>query len=71
MGQFELVAVSFLGCLPLILVIAALIDILRSNFRETNTKLIWVIIVIFVPVIGSLLYFILGGSQKTKRPDPF
>jgi hypothetical protein len=71
LGLPEALLVGFFGCLPFILTIAALIDILRSEFRESNTKLIWVIIVIFVPVLGSILYFILGGSHKIKRPDPF
>jgi hypothetical protein len=74
MGGFgfpEVLLPVFFGCLPFILAIAALIDILRSEFRESNTKLIWVIIVIFVPVLGSILYFTLGGSHKVKRPGPF
>lgn len=71
MGFPEILIAGFFGCLPFILAIAALIDILRSDFRDSNTKLIWVVIVIFVPVLGSILYFIMGGSQKIKRPDSF
>lgn len=63
--------VGFFGCLPFLLVLAALVDIIRSDFRDSNTKLIWVIIVIFVPVLGSLLYFILGRNQKIKDREPF
>jgi hypothetical protein len=70
-GFPEFLIVAFFGCLPFILVLVALIDILRSDFRDSNTKLIWVIVVVFVPVLGSILYFIMGGSQKIKRPDPF
>ncbi len=71
LGFPEVLLPVFFGCLPFILAIAALIDILRSEFRESNTKLIWVIIVIFVPVLGSILYFILGKNHKIKRPGPF
>jgi hypothetical protein len=71
LGVPEVLLAGFFGCLPFILAIAALIDILRSEFRESNTKLIWVIIVIFVPVLGSIMYFILGASHKIKRPGPF
>lgn len=45
--------------LPLI----ALIDILKNEFRDSN-KLIWVLVVLFFPILGSVLYFILGQKQK-------
>jgi hypothetical protein len=54
-----LIGVLFFGLLPLF----ALIDILRSNF-EGNNKLIWILVVLFANVIGSILYFIIGRNQK-------
>ena len=42
----------------------ALISILRNDFKDSITKLTWVVVVIFLPVIGSLLYFIIGRSQR-------
>ncbi|MCK8523132.1 PLD nuclease N-terminal domain-containing protein [Aquimarina sp. D1M17] len=50
----------------LIIPIIALIDILRSNFKGDN-KLIWVLVVLFFNIIGSLLYFIIGIRQKMKK----
>ncbi len=47
--------------LPLI----ALIDILTHEFTGTN-KLIWVIIVIFFPIMGAILYFLIGTRQKIR-----
>jgi hypothetical protein len=52
--------------LPSIFWIIALIDILKSDFRDTNGKIIWVLVVIFLPVIGSILYFLIGKSQKIQ-----
>lgn len=52
--------------LPSILWIIALIDILRSNFKEANGKIIWVLLVIFLPILGSILYFAIGKNQKIK-----
>ena len=49
-----------------ILWIIALVDILRSDF-EGNEKLIWVLLVIFLPFLGSLLYFTIGRSRKISR----
>jgi len=60
MGFLE-VFILFLISIPLI----ALIDILRSEFNGYN-KIIWVIVVIFLPVLGAVLYFFIGRKQKIK-----
>jgi Phospholipase_D-nuclease N-terminal len=52
------------GLLALVLWIWALADIIRRNFRNSNTKLIWIIIVILIPFLGSVLYLVLGRNQK-------
>jgi hypothetical protein len=45
--------------------IIALVDILRSDFRGDD-KIIWVLIVIFFPFLGSILYFLIGRSKKIR-----
>lgn len=50
----------------------ALYDCVRNDFRDPNQKLIWVILILFAPVIGTFLY--LSMNRKTKgrkkfRPD--
>ena len=62
----HLVFVLFIILLPSVLWIFALIDILKSNFKDSTNKIIWVLIVLLLPVLGSILYFIFGGQQKTK-----
>ena len=62
LGTGELILILFV-LLPTILWIVALVDILKSEFQGYN-KLIWVVVVIFLPIIGSILYFIIGKSQK-------
>lgn len=46
--------------------IAAMIDIVRSNFTDSNQKVVWILIVIFVPFIGTILYFTLGRANKIR-----
>lgn len=46
-----------------ILIIGALFDIMKSEFGGNN-KVAWVLIVLFLPLIGSLLYMAIGKSQK-------
>ncbi len=53
--------------LPVLIVIGALIDILKSDFDPHQSKIIWVIVVILVPVIGSILYWVIGRKQRIER----
>jgi hypothetical protein len=49
----------------LVLTIAALIDVLKHNFSG-NDKIVWVIVVILIPIIGAILYFLIGKNQQIK-----
>ena len=49
----------------LLLPIIALIDILRNEFTGSN-KIVWVLLVILLPLMGTLLYFAIGTQQKIK-----
>lgn len=57
-GGFELIIVA----LPIILWLWALKDCIKREFKS-NDKLIWVLIIIFLPLLGSLLYLIIGRKQ--------
>lgn len=45
--------------------IYSLIDILKNSF-EKNDKIIWVLVVLLLPIIGSILYIVIGRKQKLK-----
>ena len=53
----------FLGIIPTII---ALIDILKSKF-EGNDKIVWVLVVLFLNLIGAILYFAIGRNQRVKN----
>jgi hypothetical protein len=42
-----------------------LIDILRNKF-EQNDKMVWVLVVLLLPILGSLLYVAIGMRKKIK-----
>ena len=48
-----------------ILYIYILIDILKHEFTGYN-KIIWILVLIFFPVIGAILYLVFGKSQRIK-----
>ena len=58
-GFIEILIILFAILTPLI----ALIDIQKSKF-ENNNKLIWIIVVLFLNIIGSILYFAIGRKQR-------
>ena len=64
-GVGELIMLLIL-ILPIILWIVALVDILKSNFSGSN-KVVWIIVVILLPILGAILYLLIGRSQKVKK----
>jgi len=63
-GVTEVIIILLL-LVVLILPIIALVNILRNKFKN-NDKLVWVVIVILIPLIGSILYFALGERSKSE-----
>ena len=57
---------TIFSTLILVLPLIALFNILKSTFKDSTTKLIWVLIIIFVPVAGPILYFLIGKKQRIK-----
>lgn len=49
-----------------ILWVYCLIDAIRSDFKDQNMKLIWVLILLFAHGLGPIAYLILGKGSKTK-----
>ena len=46
----------------LIIDIIVIVDILKSN-KDTEKKVLWIIAVVFLPVLGPLLYYFLGKKR--------
>jgi heme/copper-type cytochrome/quinol oxidase subunit 2 len=52
--------------MPLMLIpVIAVIDIVSSEFKGYD-KIMWIMIVLFLPVAGALIYFAIGRKQKLK-----
>ena len=48
-----------------VLYIYILIDIIKHEFTGYN-KIIWILVLVFFPVLGAILYLVLGRSQRIK-----
>ncbi len=64
LGTPEIIIILLAVGLPLILTVYCIIDIMRSSFPDQANKLLWIIIVLLAPLIGSLLYLVWGRHQK-------
>jgi hypothetical protein len=54
---------SFWGLLVLVLDIIALISLLKSG-ADSGTKILWILLIILLPVIGMVLYFLMGPGRR-------
>lgn len=64
--EISVLIIFIISIATFILQIIALIDILKSNLPG-NDKIVWVLVVLFLPLIGSILYFIIGKKKKIQQ----
>ncbi|WP_416384484.1 PLD nuclease N-terminal domain-containing protein [Salinimicrobium sp. HB62] len=57
--DFVLIFIAFWGW--------ALLDLIFSNFRRSRWKIAWFLVIVFFPVVGSMLYFLLRKDFQLKR----
>jgi hypothetical protein len=49
----------------------ALVDVVKSDFKDPNMKLIWIVILIFANPLGPFIYFGLSRKQKVKPANKY
>jgi hypothetical protein len=63
-GMQEIVVLTIF-LLPIILFFWAILDLIKRNFSNSSNKIVWALVIIFVPLIGSVLY--LAAGRKSGR----
>lgn len=53
---------TLLGLVILGLDIFAIVDVVKTS-KETGQKALWVILILLLPVVGLILYFLLGKKK--------
>jgi hypothetical protein len=53
-----------LGVLVFVLDIIAIVSILKSS-ADSGTKILWMVLVILLPFLGMILYFLMGPGRRT------
>lgn len=54
---------GLLGLIILVMDIVALVDLFKSA-KETGKKALWLVLIVILPFIGTILYFLLGREKK-------
>jgi hypothetical protein len=52
---------GFLGLIHLILTVYAIVKIVQSG-AGTGSKVIWIVLILLLPVLGLILWFLFGPS---------
>lgn len=53
---------GILGLIVLVLDIIAIVDVVKSSM-ETGKKALWILGILIVPIIGMVLYFVIGKKK--------
>ncbi len=51
---------GFWGTVIIVLDLVALVDLLGDGTRSTTSTVVWALLIVFMPLLGVLLYFIFG-----------
>lgn len=53
-----------IGIIGLIIYGFTIYDVVISNFASETDKLIWILIVVLVPFLGTILWFLVGRGKR-------
>ncbi len=53
---------ALIGLVILILDIVAIVDAVKSSM-DTGKKALWIILILIIPLVGMILYFLLGKKK--------
>lgn len=53
---------ALLGLVILVADIIAILDCLKSN-KETGHKILWIVLILILPIVGMILYFLIGKKK--------
>lgn len=58
---------GFILVLSFIFWVWTLADCLRKETDEGNTRLIWVIVIVFTYIVGAILYYLIRRPKRVKE----
>ena len=72
MNQLLFLSIDSTGIIILLLLVVAyfgliifcLLDAVKATFKDSATKIVWVLVILFAPFLGSVLYLLMGRNSK-------
>ena len=61
---------TFLGVALCIVWIWAIVDDIKSDFKDPTVKFVWIAVLIFIPFVGAIIYPFVGKSTKKPPNEP-
>lgn len=61
---------TFLGVALCIVWIWAIVDVIKSDFKDSAVKFVWIAVLIFIPFVGAVIYPFVGKSTKKQGDKP-
>ncbi len=60
---------TLFGAVAIILMVFVLVDIISKDESQIRNlpKVLWVVIVIFLPIVGSIVWFVAGRTYPERR----
>ena len=53
---------GLLGIVVLVLDVVAIVDAVK-NIQDTGKKVLWIVLIVLLPVVGLVLYYLLGKKK--------
>jgi hypothetical protein len=55
--------------IELVLLVVALVDLVKREHVRGGNKIVWVLVIIFINLIGPIVYLIFGRQEKPDDSD--
>ena len=68
LGGCFLVAIILIGLASLGLIIWAIVDLIGNPNVDGTMKIVWALVIFFIPLLGSILYLIIGRNMGSGGP---
>ncbi len=52
-----------IGAIGTIIYIFTIIDVVKSRFHRDTDKIVWLLVVILLPLLGTVLWFLIGRGK--------
>ncbi|MBP8156693.1 MAG: PLDc_N domain-containing protein [Leadbetterella sp.] len=67
LGATEIVVILLIFLLPLVLWIFAIVDLIQRQFQDQTNKIVWALVILLIPFVGSILYLLIGRKGGMRR----